>query len=60
MTNGTESLLVLELNEMQDQDPILLSLKASVHQQRVLTFEQGGDGVLKYQDRLCIPEVDGL
>ena len=49
-----------EVKEKQDQDPILLDLKASVHSQRVLSFEQGGDGVLKYQGKLCVPKVDGL
>ena len=38
----------------------MLDLKASVHKQRVLTFEQGGDDELKYQGRLCVPKVDGL
>lgn len=55
MTNGAESSLVSKVKEKQDQDPILLELKANVHDQRVLSFEQGGDGVLKYQRRLCIP-----
>ncbi|KAH0712650.1 hypothetical protein KY289_008609 [Solanum tuberosum] len=33
---------------------------ANVHKQKVLAFEQGGYGVLKYQGRLCVPMVDGL
>ena len=37
-----------------------LALRANVHNQIVLAFEQGGDGVLKYQGRLCVPRVDGL
>ena len=48
------------MKEKQDQDPILLDLKANVHEQRVLAFEQGGDDVLKCQCRLCVPRVDGL
>ena len=48
------------MKEKQDQDPILLDLKESVHNQRVLTFQQEGDGVLKYQGRLCVPNVDRL
>ncbi|XP_069151919.1 uncharacterized protein [Solanum lycopersicum] len=33
---------------------------AIVHKQRVLSFEQWGDGELNYQGRLCVPKVDGL
>ncbi|KAH0709023.1 hypothetical protein KY284_010450 [Solanum tuberosum] len=60
VTNGAESSLVSEVKEKQDQVPILLDLKANVQKQRVLNFEQGGDGVLKYQGRLCVPMVDEL
>ncbi|XP_015165553.1 uncharacterized protein [Solanum tuberosum] len=41
--NGDESTLVFEVKEKQDQDPTLLELKANVHKQKVITFEQGGD-----------------
>ncbi|WMV54831.1 hypothetical protein MTR67_048216 [Solanum verrucosum] len=40
---------------MQDSDPILLELKGVVHNQRVEVFSQGGDGVLRYQGGLCVP-----
>ena len=40
--------------------PIFLELKANVQKQRVLAFEQGGDGVLRYQVTFCAPRVDGL
>ena len=40
--------------------PHLLELMANGHKQRVSTFEQGGDCVLKYHDRFCVPRVDGL
>ncbi|WMV18841.1 hypothetical protein MTR67_012226, partial [Solanum verrucosum] len=53
--NGSESSLVVEVTEKQDSDPILLQLKGPVHQQRVEVFSQGGDGVLRYQGRLCVP-----
>ena len=49
-----------EVEDKQDKDPILFDLKENVHKQRVLAFEQGGDGVLKYQGRLCVPKLDGL
>ena len=35
-------------------------MNVNVHKQRVLASEQGRDGVLKYQGRLCVPTVDGL
>ena len=58
--NGAESSLVVEVKEKQDQDPIFLELKASLYNKKVLAFEQRGDGVLRYQGRLCVPIVDGL
>ncbi|KAH0715252.1 hypothetical protein KY284_008157 [Solanum tuberosum] len=58
--NGAESSLVSEVKEKQDQDPSLLELKENVHKQKILAFEQGGDGVLRYQGRLCVPRVDEL
>ncbi|KAH0705906.1 hypothetical protein KY285_010431 [Solanum tuberosum] len=58
--NGVESSLVSNVKEKQDQDPIFLELKAIVHKQKVLTFEQGGDDILRYQGILCVPMVDGL
>ena len=58
MTNGDELSLVLEVKENQDQDPVSLELKANVHKQRVLAFEQGGDGVLRYQGRLCVSMME--
>ncbi|KAH0656975.1 hypothetical protein KY285_031857 [Solanum tuberosum] len=60
VTNGVESSLVSEVKGKQDQDPILLELKANVRKQKVLAFEQVGDGVLRYQGRLCVAMVDGL
>ena len=39
VTNRDESSLVSKVKEKQDQDPILLGLKANVHNQRVLDFE---------------------
>ncbi|KAH0641167.1 hypothetical protein KY285_037753 [Solanum tuberosum] len=58
--NGAESSLVSEIKGKQDQDPILLELKANIHKKKVLAFEQGGDGVLRYQGRLCVPMMDAL
>ncbi|KAH0759938.1 hypothetical protein KY290_023431 [Solanum tuberosum] len=58
--NGAKSSLVSEVKEKQDQDPFFLELKANVHKQKVMSFEQGGDGVLRYQGRLCVRRVDEL
>jgi len=41
--NGAESSFVSEVKMKQDQDPILLELKANIHKQKVMSFEQGGD-----------------
>ena len=58
--NGAESSLVVEVKEKQDSDPIFLQLKGAVHQHRVEVFFQEGDGVLRYQGRLCVPNVGEL
>ncbi|KAH0658050.1 hypothetical protein KY289_026798 [Solanum tuberosum] len=58
--NGAESSLVVEVKEKQDSDPILLELKGAVRNQRVEVFSQGGDGVLRYQGRLYVPDLGEL
>ena len=60
LQNREESSLVVEVKENQHNDPILLELKGAVHNRRVEIFSQGGDGVLCYQGRLCIPDVGDL
>ena len=55
-----ESSLVFEVEEKQDQDPILVKLKESFKDQKIEVFYQGRDGVLRYQSRLCVPCVDDL
>ena len=55
--NGAEFSLVVEVKEKQDSDPIFLEHKGAVHNHRVEVFSQGGDGVLRYQGRLCVPDV---
>ena len=52
-----ESSLVMDVKEKQDIDPILLEIKIVFHNQRVEVFSQGGDGLLRYRGRLCIPEL---
>ena len=58
--NWAESSLVVEVKEKQDSDPIFLELRSLVHNQRMAVFSQGGNGVLRYQGRLCVPDVGEL
>ena len=39
---------------------MLLEHKGAVHDQREESFSQGGEGVLHYQGRLCVPDVGEL
>ena len=55
-----KSSLCAEVKEKQVKDPILMQIKKDVGQQKVMSFEIGGDGILRYQGRLCVPDVDGL
>ena len=52
--------LVVEVKGKQDSDPIFLELKGAVHNQRVEVFSQGGDRVLCYKGRLCVPDMGEL
>ena len=55
--NKAESSLVVEVKKKQESDPIFLELKGAVNSPRVEVFSQGGDGILHYQGRLCIPDM---
>ena len=50
----------MEVKEKQESDPILLDLKGAVNNQRVEVFSQGGDGVLRYEGRLCVLDMGEL
>ena len=52
--------MVVEVKEKKDSDPILLELKGAVNNHRVEVFSQRGDGVLRYQGRLCVLDVEEL
>ena len=58
--NGPDSSFILDVKENQDSDPILFEHKGAVHNKRVEVFSEGGDGVLRYQGRLCVPDVGEL
>ena len=58
--NGAEASLVVDVKKNQDSDPIILELKGAAHNERVEVFSHRGDGVLRYQSRLCVPDVGEL
>ena len=58
--NGAKSSLVVEVKEKQECDPILLELKGAVNIKKMEVFYQGGDGLLRYQGRLCVLDVGEL
>ena len=51
--------LVVEVKSKQHFDPLLMELKESILSNFNDSFSQGG-GVLRYQGRLCVPDVDNL
>ena len=53
-----ESSLVVEVKNGQHLDPVLMELKDSVLIKMNVSFTLGGDNILRYQDRLCVPDVD--
>ena len=58
--HNSESSLVVEVKSKQHLDLALMDLKESVFGKMNESFSLGGDGVLKYQGRLCVPDVEGL
>ena len=57
---SSESSLVVEVKEGQHLDLVLMELKDSVLTKMNESFALGDNGVLRYQDRLCVPDVDDL
>ncbi|XP_019230377.1 PREDICTED: uncharacterized protein LOC109211307 [Nicotiana attenuata] len=55
-----QSSLVAHIMAKQDKDPYLVRLKQRVRNKEITAFTLGSDGVLKLNDRLCVPDVDGL
>jgi len=55
-----QSSLVAHVKAKQDEDPYLVKLKEGVRSKEITAFTLGSDGVLKLNDRLCVPDVDGL
>ncbi|XP_070021989.1 uncharacterized protein [Nicotiana sylvestris] len=55
-----QSSLVAHVKAKQDEDPYLVKLKEGVRNKEITAFTLGSDRVLKLNDRLCVPNVDGL
>ncbi|WMV33168.1 hypothetical protein MTR67_026553 [Solanum verrucosum] len=50
----------LDEKAKKDLDPILVELNEAVLKKSIEAFSKGRDGVLRYQGRLCVPNVDYL
>ena len=57
---NSESPLVLEVKKGQYLDPVLIELKDSVLVKMNESFSLVDDDILRYQDRLCVEDVDDL
>ena len=57
---NSESSLVVEVKEGKHLDPLLMELKDSVFVKMNDSFALGDDGILRYQERLCVSDVDYL
>src|SRR5687767_15949628 len=51
---------MMDVKAKQNMDPSLVDLKKSVETKVIEAFSKGGDGVLRYQGRICVFNVDGL
>ncbi|XP_070013264.1 uncharacterized protein [Nicotiana sylvestris] len=59
--NRVESSLVAEVKEKQFNDPLLAQLKEGIHKHKTTAFSFAmDDGTLRYQGRLCVPDIDGV
>ncbi|WMV18525.1 hypothetical protein MTR67_011910 [Solanum verrucosum] len=56
--NGSESSFVMDVKAKRGLDPISVELKEVVLKNPVKALCQGRDGVLRYQDQLCVPNDD--
>ncbi|WMV37347.1 hypothetical protein MTR67_030732 [Solanum verrucosum] len=56
--NDSESSFVSDVKAKQDLDPTLVELKKSILEKSNEAFSQRGNGVLRYQDWLCVSNVE--
>ncbi|XP_069152797.1 uncharacterized protein [Solanum lycopersicum] len=57
---SSESSLIVEVENGQHLDLVLMELKDSVLLKMNESFSLGDDVILRYQNRLCVPDVDDL
>ncbi|WMV59013.1 hypothetical protein MTR67_052398 [Solanum verrucosum] len=60
LVSNVHRLAKIDVKAKQGLDPILVELKEAVLKKFVEAFSQVGDGVLRYQCRLCVPNVNDL
>ncbi|XP_070057052.1 uncharacterized protein [Nicotiana tomentosiformis] len=59
--NRAESSLVVEVKEKQFNNSLLVQLKEGIQKHNTMAFTLGvDDGTLRYQGRLCVPNMDDL
>ena len=56
--HNSDSSLVVEVKSKQHLDPLLMELKESILGKLSESFSQRGYGILRYQGRLCVPNVN--
>ena len=52
--------MVVEVKKDHHLDSVLMELKGLVLIKMNESFALGGDGILRYCDKLCVPDVDYL
>ena len=57
---SSESSLIVEFKKGQHLDPVLMELKDSVLLKMNESFALGDEGIHRYQDMLCVPDLDDL
>ncbi|WMV41032.1 hypothetical protein MTR67_034417 [Solanum verrucosum] len=58
--NGSESFFMADVKSKHGLDKILTKFREVVLKKSVEAFSQGGDGVLRCEGRLCVPNDDDL
>lgn len=56
----SQSSVVVEIKEKKVLDHELIKTKSNMGQHKVADFMIGGNGILRYQGGLCIPDIDRL